>query len=255
MLRLTRIEEGACYVTDTTKLYVAWSMLCSSSTLFWGCGIIKELDRALSLFSQAFGEKPEALSELFTLLQSNESPVLDAVRIAICFDNYFKAQLLLKNYLVHEMNLDVCRKNYPQFITGNAKKELLLQKTTPILIADVKQAEKQDDWSAEPLQTLTKYTIAMNTLIEEPKYREVYSTKASDDQQLFSILRRLHKTRNTLHFLSIEYAPGEIGDFAFLRDYVSNHIDALANKILDENKPELDVGKAEIRHLEDIEFD
>jgi hypothetical protein len=39
-----------------------------------------------------------------------------------------------------------------------------------------------------------------------------------------------------------------------LRDYVSNHIDALANKIIGESKWKLDVGKDEVRHLLDIEY-
>ena len=130
MLLLTRIEEGACYVTDTTNLYVAWSMLCSSSKLFWGCGIIKELDRAVSLFGQASGDKPEAFvttqgkafSELIELLQNIESPVLDAVRIVICFENYLKAKMLLNGYLIHQMDVNVCRGGYSQFVTKNTKR-------------------------------------------------------------------------------------------------------------------------------------
>src|SRR5262245_20573260 len=122
MLRLTRIEEGACYVTDTTNLYIAWSMLYSSSKLFWDCGIIKDLDRAKSLFDQGFGDKPEAFSDFIELLQNIENPILDAIRIVVCFENYFKAEMLLKGYLIHQMDINVCRLKYPQFVTKNAKK-------------------------------------------------------------------------------------------------------------------------------------
>ena len=258
MLRLTRIEEGACYVTDTTNLFVAWSMLCSSSKLFWGCGIIKDLDRAKSLSDQAFGDKPESLPELIELLQNVESPVLDAVRIVICFENYFKAKMLLNGYVIHQMDLNICRKYYPQFVTGNARK-ILLQKASPILINDVKQAEKPDDANVKPLRTLTKQTIGINTLLGQPKYRALYSgDQESEDQKLFSILESLNDTRNTLHFLNIEYiASGglSIDNFVFLRDYVTSHIDDLATKIANENKWELEIGKAEIDHLLDIEFD
>jgi len=239
-------------------------MLCSSSKLFWGCGIIKELDRAVSLFGQASGDKPEAFvttqgkafSELIELLQNIESPVLDAVRIVICFENYLKAKMLLNGYLIHQMDVNVCRGGYSQFVTKNTKKELL-QKTTPVLIDDIKQAEGQDHWSTEPLQTLTKQTIGMGILLERPKYRALYSTdQAPDDQKMFSVLQGLNNTRNTLHFLNIEYIAGgmAIGDFVFLCDYVSNHIDALANKIMGESKWDLDTGKAEIRHLLEIEY-
>jgi hypothetical protein len=253
MLRLTRIEEGACYVTDTTKLYVAWSMLCSSSKLFWGCGIIQNLDQAKSLSYQAYGDKPDVFSELIELLQNIESPVLDAVRIIICFENYFKAKLLLGGYVIHQMDLYVCQQLYPQFMR-NTKKDLL-QKTTPIFIDDIKQAEKHDHWATKHLRTLTKRTIGMSMLIKQPEYREIYLRQVPDDQRLFAMLQRLNETRNTLHFLNIEYIAGEIRDFAFLRDYVSAHIDALVNEIIGQNKSELDVGRDEVRHLQDIEFD
>jgi len=259
MLRLTRIEEGACYVTDTTNLYVAWSMLCSSSKLFWGCGMIKDLDRVLSLLdrmtsNQDLLDQSDAGGEFFETLQNNESPVLDSVRIVICFENYFKAMMLLGGYVIHEMDKSECSR-YPQFMK---KKDELLQKTTPILISDVKQAEKQDLLNAEPLQTLKKQTIGMSILAGQPKYRAIYSNQESDDQRLFSLIERLKETRNTLHFLNIEYIGGGItnpDDFVFLRDYVTNHIDALANTISSERKWELDIGKSEIDHLKDIEYD
>jgi len=253
MLRLTRIEEGACYVTDTTNFYVAWSMLCSASKLFWGCGIIKELDQAKSLSDQAFGDKPELLSELIDLFKCIESPVLDAVRIIICFENYFKAKVLLEGYVIHQMDLNVCWQNFPQFVT----QKVLLQKMNPISIKEVKHAENHEDFSSEPLRILTKQTIGMSTLLEQPKYQTLYlKEKTVDDEKLFSILRNLNYTRNTLHFLNLEYIMSglNISDFVFLRDYVTNHLDALGNKMTDEQW-KLEIGKAEIDHLLDSEFD
>jgi hypothetical protein len=98
----------------------------------------------------------------------------------------------------------------------------------------------------------------MGVLLGQPKYRTIYfSDQAPDDQKLLSLLELLNGTRNTLHFLNIEYiASGMvIGDFSFLRDYVTTHIDALANKISDESKGDLEIGRAEIDHLRDIDFD
>lgn len=206
MLRLTRIGEGACYVSDTTNLYVAWSMLCYSSNLFWGCETIKELDQARSLSDRCFEQhEPAAFSELVEMFQGMESPVLDAVRIVICFENYFKAKLLLESYVIHQMDLNVCREHYPQFVMGKARQRLL-QKTTPISIDEVKRAEKHEGYSVEPLRTLTKRTIGMGILLEKPRYRAVYSRdRAPDDRKLFSVLQKLNETRNTLHFLNVEY--------------------------------------------------
>ena len=221
MLRLTRIAEGACYFDDTTNLYVVWSMLCYSSKLFWGCETIKELDQAKSLSDRWFERHdPAAFSELVELFQSMENPVLDAVRIVTCFESYFKAKLLSDSYVIHQMDPNVCRQHYPQFVTGKARQRLL-QKTTPISIGEVKRAEKHEGGSAKPLLTLTKRTIGMGTLLGEPRYRAVYSRdRAPDDRKLFSVLQRLNETRNTLHFLNVEYiASGgmAVDGFVFLR--------------------------------------
>ena len=252
MLRLTRIEEGACYVSSTTKLYVAWSMLYHSSNLFWGCEIIRKLGKAKDLFDRFVEREPAALPELLEFYQGIESPVLDAIRIMICFENYFKAKLLLEGYVIHQMNLDVCREHYPQFVTGKTRRRLL-QRTTPISIDDIKQAENHKGHSIEPLRTLTKQTIGMSTLLGERKYRAIYSDdQAADDRKLFSVLHRLNQTRNTLHFLNAEYiaSGGQVApNLVFLHDYVLDHIDALGNKIREENKSELEAGEEEVHDI------
>ena len=126
------------------------------------------------------------------------------------------------------------------------------------MINDIKQAEKPDGADTKPFQTLTKQTIGISTLLGQPKYRALCSRDQETDQKLFSILQRLNYTRNSLHFLNIEYiASGglSVDNFVFLRDYVTSHIDAPANKIIDEGKGDLEIGKAEIDHLLDSEFD
>jgi len=250
MLRLTRIDEGACYFDDTTNLYVAWSMLGYSSQLFWGCETIKKLDQVKSLSDRFFGQpNPATFSELLELYQSMENPVLDAVRIVTCFENYFKARLLSDSYVIHQMDLNVCREHYPQFVTGKARQRLL-QKTTPISIGEVKRAEKHQDYSVQPLLTLTKRTIGMDTLLGQPSYRAVYSRdQAPDDRNLFSVIKKLNETRNTLHFLNVQYiASGgmPVDDFVFLRDYVSGHIDALADSISNESESKLKFGEEQV---------
>ena len=174
MLSLWNIEDGACYLNEDTKTFVVWEMLRYSSKMFWGCGIIKELYKAKPLSDKAFGNEPTALSELFNLLQNIESPLLDTVRIVICFENYFKAMLLLEGYVIHRMDLNVCREKFPQFVTG--KRNQLLQKSVPVRLQDIKQAEKHDDpWSVEPFQSLKPQTIEFSTLLKQSKYRAIYS--------------------------------------------------------------------------------
>jgi len=247
-----KIEDGACYISEETKIYVVWSMLCHSSKIFWGCEMIKELDRSKALLDKDLVEKDlSAFPELLDLYHKIESPLLDAVRIVICFENYFKAILLLENYTIHKMDLNVCREHFPQFVTGRKQ---LLQKTTPISINDIKQAENHNlIVSTEPFQTLGYQTIELRTLLKQPKYRAVYSKGKESDDTLFMLLLWLNGTRNSLHFLTVEYiASGGIGVkyFLFLRDYVSTHIDAYAEKFYKDNEDLIKTGKMLIETLD-----
>lgn len=218
--------------------------------MFWGCGIIKELDKAKSLSDKAFGDEPSAFPEFIDLLQNIESPFLDAVRIVICFENYFKAMLLLENYVIHQMDSTVCSERFPQFVKGKQ----LLQKSTPILLQDIKQAEKHNKvWSVEPLESLTFRTIEISTLLGKPKYRAIYSKGKESDDKLFPLLKELNRTRNSLHFLNVEYiASGGLGmdNFVFLRDYVLKHIDAFGEKFYKDNEDSIKTGKMEIDTLD-----
>lgn len=254
MLSLWKIEEGACYISDETKIYVAWSLLCSSSKMFWGSQLIKELDNAKSLSDRAFGNDndPDAFPELLDLLRNIESPLLDAVRIVICFENYFKAMLLLENYVIHRMDLNVCREKFPQFVTE--KRKQLLQKSTPVPLQDIKQAENHDKtWSVKPFLSLTPQTIEISTLLGQPKYRAVYSRGKEIDSKLFSMLQTINRTRNSLHFLSVEYiASSEVGlnNFVFLRDYVLKYIETFGEKFYKDNEDLIRTGEMIIETLD-----
>ncbi len=254
MLSLWKIEDGACYISEETKIYVVWSMLCYSSKMFWGCEMIKELDRAKSLSDKAFVEsEPTAFSELLDLYKKIESPLLDAIRIVICFENYFKAILLLENYIIHKMDLNVCREHFPQFVAGTTRKQLL-QKSTPVSILDIKQAENHNPvWSVQSFRALLNQTIEISSLLEQPKYRAVYSKGKETDDELFPLLGRLNETRNSLHFLNIEYlASGglAVDSFLFLRDYVSTHIDTYGEKFYRDNEDSIKTGKMLIETLD-----
>jgi hypothetical protein len=254
MLSLWKLEDGACYISEETRFYVVWSMLCYSSKMFWGCEMIKKLDGAKSLSDKAFVEgDPDAYSHLLDLYQKIESPLLDAIRIIVCFENYFKAMLLFENYAIHQMDLRVCREHFPQFLTGVNQKNLL-QKTTPISLIDIKRAENHDlAWSVQSFRSLNNQTIQFSTLIKQPKYREVYSKGKEIDNQLFPLLAMLNETRNSLHLLNVEYVASggiPVDSFLFLRDYVSAHIDAFGEEFYKGSESLIRTGKMLIETLD-----
>lgn len=252
-----KIEDGACYISEETKVYVTWQLLWYSSKMFWGCEMIKQLDKAKVLSDRAFSNNndPSAFPEFINLLRNIESPLLDAIRIVICFENYFKAMLLLENYVIHRMDLNVCRQKFPQFVTA---KQQLLQKSTPILLRDINQAENRHQiWSVKCFQSLTPQTIEISILLREPKYKAVYSKGKEIDTKLFPLLQGLSITRNSLHFLSIEYlASGGLGvDYlVFLRNYVLKYIDEYSEKFYKDNKSLIEAGKMEIESLRPEEY-
>ena len=243
MLSIWKIEDGACYINEDTKKKVVWEMLYYSSKMFWGCGIIKELDKVKVLSDKAFGDEPTAIPELFDLLQSIESPLLDTIRITICFENYFKAMLLLEGYVIHRINHNLCREKFPQF---------LRQRSTPVMLSDIKQAEKWHN-SSEPFQSLDIQTLQFSALLKQPKYRAIYSKGEKTDNKLFPLLQNLNNTRNSLHFLNIEYiASGGLGvdNFVFLRDYVQKYIEDYGEKFYKENKSSIETGTMIIETLD-----
>jgi hypothetical protein len=260
VLRLTRIEEGACYVNKYTRIYVAWMMLRYSAKIFWGCETINKLDQVNFFEDRPFPQDYDyphyfegigTLMEMTDLFKGIESPVLDAFRIVTCFENFFKAKLLLENCVIHEIDFHVCKNHYPQFLNENGNN--LLQKKTPIKIVDIKRAENQDIvHSAEPLETLSRFTLKMSRLLNEPSYQAIYSVNHEPNaRKIFSILKSLNRTRNTLHFLTTEYiSMGGIplDDFRTLRDFVSSQIDALIVKIENENSVELESGRLDVQY-------
>ena len=175
MLRLDKIEEGACYLRDETKSYIAFQMLFHSSELFWNSHIIKDLDKVKILSDKAFSKNSTGLHELIKVIENMDGSTIDSIKIIICFENYFKAKLLLEGFIIHKMELNICKEKYPQFLTDNGRQ--LKQRYEPVLIKDIFLAENHNNLlQITPLQLLTKHTIGISDLLNQSKYQNVYLT-------------------------------------------------------------------------------
>lgn len=244
MLSIVDIREGACYFQAETALYVAWSMLGYASRMFWRCEVIQELDHLQELLD-GFGKRT-TFADISDTFENMEGPVLDSMRIVTCFENYFKAKLLLQDYAIHEMDKDVCARQYPQFMEEGNKKRLS-QITKPIPIQSIKEAEQRDAYTRQ-YRTLTKQTIGLRTLLHQANYQAIYSTSLpQEDERLLSVIQAINATRNTLHFLSVQYlgfpASLSLYDCRFLQNYVQEHIDTLFTRIGNEREVDLRAGK------------
>ena len=87
MLRADQVVEGACYTDVSWRRLTVLNMLGASYRIFKPTSVIRRLD-ALAAIDLL---KPRQFRRFSRLIWSLDPPVLDAVRIATCFENLFKA--------------------------------------------------------------------------------------------------------------------------------------------------------------------
>jgi hypothetical protein len=168
--------EWACYSNDVTRRFVALATLGECCRIFSGTSIIRNLDRISFLHGKPLeGEGLKLAEELHTILRSLDSRVLDAVRISICFENFFKMKLLLDGYVIH--NVD------------KSKNKVLASKQ---LQYPIERAEFGDDI----YKFINMQTIGLKLLI-----RDGYKKKLCMPPELFDSLEAIIKRRNNLHYL------------------------------------------------------
>lgn len=126
MLRANYSAEGVCYTMLRWRRLTALNVVAAGGRLFGQASIIRDMDRLASIELLRGSRDQLRLSSLIWRL---DPPVVDAVRIACCFENLFKARLLLSGYIVHEVD----RKTAPDLGKEQAKR--------PVLIRSVKRRE------------------------------------------------------------------------------------------------------------------
>src|SRR6266705_2238390 len=149
MLRANHIEQGSCYTSTLTRKWLALRMLANSYRVLSGTTLLERIDEIASTFGSTDKEQDRVLFIIWSL----DSPTLDAARICICFENFFKAELLLKGYIIHRIDKAALTPTY-RYLAAD-------QKTRPIKITEIKLAEglrwkRNNNYS---FQTLTPFTI------------------------------------------------------------------------------------------------
>lgn len=118
---------------------------------------------------------------------------MDSVRILIFFENYMKAELIVRNFCVHSIDK-----------TNTQRADLLSlakqQDKRPVLLSEVRDIEEfviNDGKKTIHSSALKEMTIGMNVLLK-PKYLEHYAF----DDDILRTLKELLIQRNKLHFHS-----------------------------------------------------
>jgi hypothetical protein len=123
--------------------------------------------------------------------------IVDSIRILMFFENYMKAELVINNFCVHQVDKSNANRLDLKVL---AKR----QDEQPITVDEVQQVEQfVIDAQANIVNNagLKETTIGVNTLLK-PKYLDLY---AFDDEILIAV-KKLNVLRNKLHLSdSIEF--------------------------------------------------
>jgi hypothetical protein len=204
MLNPDHMMEGACYTDDVTRKGVVLGILFQCYQIFRGTTQIQKLDELVALYG-----KPEKRGELSRLLFSFDPIILDATRIAICFESFFKAKLLFDGYIIH--NID---KNINRTMANR-------QSRRPIKVSEV---------SGNIFEILCITTIGWRTLT-----KKTYVKKLCVQPRLISSLKSSVDMRNNLHYLIAgsvtSYTSETLENFLYIRNCFNEYVVDLCNDL------------------------
>ena len=155
MLRADNLQEGACYTNLKTRKWVVLCILANCNRLFSEASNIVHLDS----LSQINFRDQHSLQSFHSMVQAFDAPILDAFRISTCFENFFKAQLLLRGFVIH----NIIKSSLPSTYRDLAKD----QTSRPIKINEIKIAEclKRKKGNNYVFQSLSTKTIEFSTFL------------------------------------------------------------------------------------------
>ncbi|MBS1599982.1 MAG: hypothetical protein JST75_17275 [Bacteroidetes bacterium] len=210
-----------CYLEMTRTKLIAANLLTFGARHFKSSSIIARLGEIENYYKckdksiYGFGQK-------FNDVLFNSS--IDDIRISICYENYFKAKLLLNGFIIHKIN-----HNKLKILSNEQKlrpidvKEIVAQLTYPHNFDVLKQV-------------LTESTLDYSTLLSQQAYfRHFYI-----DDDVIKFLDKLRKKRNRLHLLiseRFEISFKRIEDYKKLNNIVDFDIAFLQNTMINELDP------------------
>lgn len=204
MLSAKSAEGGVCYTGPRWRRSVAMRMFAQSYRIFEPTSVIRNIEALAAIETL----KPEQFVAFHRVVHSLDVPVVDAFRITTCFENLFKARLLLKGFVIHRID--------PHFAPTLALAKQ--QKKRPIRISDLKQAEgligkRNIDYQ---FLSLNEQTLKWSTLVRESRYRSAIGLP----DELYESLADYSAKRNSLHFLALDssqHSSEVVRDLRYIR--------------------------------------
>lgn len=211
------------YSTEETINQTAASLIVFGAEVFHRAKIIRELDLlerlTQDLDSQAIPPNREELNEFFF------SYLTDTINILIFFENYMKAELMIKGYCVHRLKKDILE--FEEIAKKQFKEPILMKNINTIEPFEV-NAEKEEIFHRGIKET----TIGMKELIGSQKYLSNYHLS----NKILNFLKELILFRNKLHFHnSIEFTTSR-ERIDMLKEIKSFVKDTIENRIKNKNE-------------------
>ncbi len=231
MLRANDISGGACYFNQYWRMRTAYTILNSSTAIFYEASTIQHLDEFDEVFSLPNPEKN--LHRINMVLNKLRDPnlitqVIDAMKIITCFENSLKSELLFRGYVIHKIDPNINNRQYANFAHS--------QVNAPVIITEIKRAEgllrkKKNNYV---FNSLLDRTIPFSYFLKKPSYQSAINLPP----RIITALNRIYSKRNTLHWLeypTASYGKPIIDEFKELRTYINTRVakrrDLLAKKM------------------------
>jgi hypothetical protein len=219
-----QVHPKEIYEFEWMMNFVVVGQLTFSYRTFQLIEVIKNLDK-LKTFIEigntiSIEQRVEYLKDNDFLFQR----ILDDIKIAMVFENYFKSKLLLNDYIIHVINPtnDKLKKlKNLQFKRPIEKSELLK------IVGDVNEIKNN----------ITENTINYSTILNSPKYYKLFLI----EREIIDFLIQLNKERNRLHLLYSEpiiISRKEYNYFIKLSEIVKYDITILQRTLIDKMDPE-----------------
>jgi len=206
-----KLNTHSIYHNDDNRIICALNLLMFAEKQFRSSFLIQNIDK-LKLISEncSLGKPPK--KKIISGFVDNG--LIDAIKISICFENYSKAILLSKGYLIH--NID----------QNKFKCEAKQQKKSPVLIEDFPCKFYDDDTIKSDNPKLRKKMNGLKDTTEQ--YSIILKNKTYLDiimleEHLAKTLIDLNKARNTLHLqfsLSFNMNSTTYDEFKALTEFV-----------------------------------
>lgn len=190
------LDETEAYVGEEERLQVVWELLVYAHSLYSRVYVFKNFEA----FERSFEMDPRP-EEYWEGLSRER--LIDEIKICTAFENYNKAMLLVKGYVVH-------------LIDRNKNKALAkLQGTTPVKILEFMKSNQfvqKDEFSKYYLEGFQNFNTISFSLTLSDQYQEFIGL----DSRFLGLLKNLNEKRNRLH-----YNKNYAGAFS-VRPYLDN---------------------------------